>query len=153
MTILGDEQSNSGMFAVTATSANENSAKIIIEGVSVTVAGNSVSFTAIKEGVVTVINQKIIINQAVSVNADGVGDCFMVDNVDKYPDNEVSILSRYSLLVYQAHGYNNKDVIFCGKSNQRGTYSKLEPGTYYYVIRFKESATKENVFKGYLEVR
>jgi hypothetical protein len=55
--------------------------------------------------------------------------------------------------VYQAHGYNNKDVIFCGKSNQRGTYSKLEPGTYYYVIRFKESATKENVFKGYLEVR
>ena len=50
-------------------------------------------------------------------------------------------------------GYNNKDVIFCGKSNQRGTYSKLEPGTYYYVIRFKESATKENVFKGYLEVR
>ena len=153
VTILGDEQSNSGMFAVTATSANENLAKIIIEGVSVTVAGNSVSFTAIKEGVVTVINQKIIINQAVSVNADGVGDCFMVDNVDKYPDNEVSILSRYSLLVYQAHGYNNKDVIFCGKSNQRGTYSKLEPGTYYYVIRFKESATKENVFKGYLEVR
>ena len=153
VTILGDEQSNSGMFAVTATGANENSAKIIIEGVSVTVAGNSVSFTAIKEGVVTVINQKIIINQAVSVNADGVSDCFMVDNVDKYPDNEVSILSRYSLLVYQAHGYNNKDVIFCGKSNQRGTYSKLEPGTYYYVIRFKESATKENVFKGYLEVR
>jgi gliding motility-associated-like protein len=140
---------NSGLFTVSAASANVPSAKVILDG-------SSSSFT-IEQGVVTVLNKKLDIVLAVSSNGDGVDDCLTISNIEKYPQNTVSIFDRHGILVYQVDGYDNGVTSFCGSSNQGHVYD-LPGGTYYYVIRFTDKTkdknnTTEELFNGYFEKR
>lgn len=147
--IPGDGQTNFAIFSVTATSGSSDPAKIIIEGTDVTVGGISTSFT-IKTGVITVINQRLGITAVISPNGDGINDCFLVSNIDKFYTNEINIISRYGNVIYHVEGYNNKDVSFCGLYNG----DKFPPGAYYYVVKFKESIDGPYLyFKGCVELR
>jgi len=69
-----------------------------------------------------------------SPNDDGVNDTFVINCIDQYPDNELTIYNRWGNVVYKMKGYNNN---FRGLSNGRSvlTQSELLPvGTYYYVL-------------------
>ena len=138
-----------GFFNVSAASSNAQPAKVIL-------AGTSSSFT-VEEGFVMVLNKKLDISMAVSENGDGLNDCLSISNIEKYPDNTVSILDRWGILVYQSDHYNNSGTAFCGASNQGHVYD-LPAGTYYYVVRFIDKTKDDNnaneeVFYGYFELK
>ena len=138
-----------GFFNVSAASSNAQPAKVIL-------AGTSSSFT-VEAGVVTVLNKKLDISMVVSKNGDGLNDCLSISNIEKHPDNTVSIFDRRGILVYQSDHYNNSVTVFCGASNQGHVYD-LPAGTYYYIVRFIDKTkdknnTNEEVFNGYFELR
>ncbi len=80
----------------------------------------------------------------VSPNNDGKNDFFIVQGIDKYPDNEISIFNRWGTLVFQQKNYQND---WYGQTNQKGIGGKdlLPSGTYYYVI---ERGSNEEAMTG-----
>ena len=77
---------------------------------------------------------------AFSPDGDNKNDVWMINNIDLYPDNKLSIYNRWGDEVYSAKGYSNATAWDGGN---------LQPGTYYYVL----TATIENqsrVFKGFI---
>ena len=69
-----------------------------------------------------------------SPNGDGTNDRFIIDGIEKYPDNNVKIYNRYGTLVYETDDYQND---WDGTPNVGGIIGKGETvprGTYYYII-------------------
>ncbi len=76
-------------------------------------------------------NQGIIVPKAFSPNGDGLDDSFDMQNILKYPENELVVANMSGEAVFKAHGYNNETVIFAGKSD---TGAELVEGLYYYTL-------------------
>jgi len=96
-----------------------------------------------------VVNQGIVISQAFSPNGDGFDDLFEIQNISKYPNNELVIANRSGEAVFKAHGYDNQTVVFTGKSS---TGAELENGMYYYLLTFYDNG-QVNTLKGYFKLR
>jgi gliding motility-associated-like protein len=66
-----------------------------------------------------------------SPNGDGKNDFWIIEDIEKYPDNEVSIFDRSGRIVYQTKNYKN---------NWDGTLSgfPLAENTYFYLIKLKK---------------
>ncbi|MFD1258988.1 MBG domain-containing protein [Mucilaginibacter terrae] len=77
---------------------------------------------------------EIIVHQAVSPNGDGINDTFFIEGIANHPNNQVTIVNRNGLKVYEAIGYDNINRVFNGRSNV--TNSLLQPGTYFYQIKY-----------------
>ncbi|MCB0494658.1 MAG: gliding motility-associated C-terminal domain-containing protein [Cyclobacteriaceae bacterium] len=86
---------------------------------------------------------------AVSPNEDGINDVFKIQNISFYPNNRVTIYTRWGSKVFEITGYDNNVKVFGGFSNV-GNQQKLPEGTYYYVIEKGDGS--ENV-NGFLELR
>lgn len=87
----------------------------------------------------------------VSANGDRKNDNFMIDCISQFPNNNVKIFNRSGVLVYEADGYDNKEVVFQG-IGEKGVYTignELPVGTYFYIID-KRNGTKPKT--GYLEL-
>ena len=68
----------------------------------------------------------------ITPNGDGSNDIWIIDNIEIYGDNEVSIFNRWGSEVWTAKNYNNSDVAWDG-SNKNG--NDLPDATYFYVIK------------------
>lgn len=77
-----------------------------------------------------------------SPNGDGKNDKFVIQNIDYYPNNTLTIFDRSGRVVYTKKGYANE---------WEGTFngSPLASDTYYYVIDF---GTNISPFKGYITI-
>jgi gliding motility-associated-like protein len=78
--------------------------------------------------------------QAVSPNGDNDNDVFVIRNIEKFPNNTVSIYNRWGVAVYEVDGYGQNNQFFRGTSEGRITISQgeqLPVGTYFYVIEYK----------------
>jgi gliding motility-associated-like protein len=87
----------------------------------------------------------------VSTNGDQKNDNFRIDCITQFPNNNVKIFNRAGVLVYEADGYNNNDVVFTGVG-ERGLYTignDLPVGTYFYVIDKRDGSKPKT---GYLEL-
>jgi gliding motility-associated-like protein len=74
-----------------------------------------------------------------SPNGDGINDYWHVQDIEKYPDNELSIFNRWGKLVYFKKQYDNS---WDGKANVNVVGSnELPEGTYYYVLKYNEKRT------------
>ncbi|WP_178372052.1 T9SS type B sorting domain-containing protein [Chitinophaga jiangningensis] len=80
---------------------------------------------------------KIRVHPALSPNNDGQGNDFMyIENIEKYPTNQVVIFNRWGGTVYKTNNYNNKSNNFRGKSNTGGASgSDVPDGSYFYNIQ------------------
>ncbi|WP_175402887.1 HYR domain-containing protein [Mangrovivirga cuniculi] len=65
---------------------------------------------------------------------DTYNDVWIIENIESYPDNRVSIFDRWGRVVYEATGYNNTSVVFNGKSNSSGNNADVPTDTYFYNI-------------------
>ncbi len=92
---------------------------------------------------------QIVVPKAFSPNGDGLDDLFEIQNISKYPNNELIIANRKGEAVFKAHGYNNQTVLFTGKASSG---AELEDGIYYYLLTFYDNG-KLNTFKGYFKLR
>jgi hypothetical protein len=87
----------------------------------------------------------------VSANGDRKNDNFMIDCISQFPNNNVKIFNRSGVLVYEADGYNNNEVVFQG-IGKRGVYTignELPVGTYFYIIDKRDGSKPKT---GYLEL-
>jgi gliding motility-associated-like protein len=78
----------------------------------------------------------LIIYPSLSPNNDNVNDEWVIDNINRYPDNRVSIFDRWGNIVFKENGYNNTNMVWKGHSNAGLTVGnrELPDGTYYYIV-------------------
>jgi gliding motility-associated-like protein len=77
-----------------------------------------------------------------SPNNDNIGDAWVIEGLDAYPDNNVTILNRWGNAVYKAAPYNN---------DWYGTYNDnpLPIGTYFFIVDLGDGS---DTVKGYLYI-
>lgn len=72
---------------------------------------------------------EIMVPNGITPNDDGKNDALIIDNLNKYPSNELIIFNRWGDILYKAKPYAN---------NWEGTNQSGQPlpeGTYYYLLR------------------
>ncbi|GAB3202734.1 gliding motility-associated-like protein/uncharacterized repeat protein (TIGR01451 family) [Pontibacter aydingkolensis] len=79
--------------------------------------------------------------KAFSPNGDGKNDTWVVENLLKYPKNQVVIFNRWGSEVYKKDNYQN---------DWNG--NKLEPGTYFYRVSVTMCDGADKVFTGYVTI-
>ncbi|MFD2941565.1 T9SS type B sorting domain-containing protein, partial [Flavobacterium notoginsengisoli] len=93
--------------------------------------------------------------KAFSPNGDGKNERFYIRGIECYPDNTVEIYNRWGVLVFSIDQYNNTDRAFTGYSNGRSTIKQTEGlpvGTYFYILKYKDSAKTPQQKSGYLYI-
>lgn len=72
----------------------------------------------------------------ISPNGDGINDFWIIGNIEKYPENIVSIYNRWGDLIFQTKGYNNQSKVFNGRANKLNSIGggELPSGTYFFLI-------------------
>jgi gliding motility-associated-like protein len=100
---------------------------------------------------IAVVGTEILSYNLVSVNSDGRNDVWIIDCLQNFPSNNVKVFNRSGVLVYEANGYNNVDVVFSG-IGEKGVYAfgnELPDGTYFYIIDKRDGS---KAITGYLEL-
>lgn len=71
------------------------------------------------------------VSKLITPNGDGFNDSWKIINLERYPDNHVTIFDRWGSVLFKASGYDNESVVWRGlnKSN-----SIVPTGTYFYVL-------------------
>lgn len=86
----------------------------------------------------------IIPTNILTINGDGVNDVWVIDYLDQYRENEVTLYNRLGEVVFHSLNYNNDWTGYLG--------SKPSPeDTYFYIIKLKKD-DKIGFKKGYLTV-
>jgi gliding motility-associated-like protein len=87
---------------------------------------------------------EIRIYDVITPNADGVNDVWVIEGLNRYPQNTVQIFDKWGDLVYERSNYNNE---WYGQG--RGS-ALLPDGTYFYLVKLnaRNRMGGENVFKG-----
>ncbi|WP_433831113.1 DUF7507 domain-containing protein [Flavobacterium anhuiense] len=96
---------------------------------------------------------QVIAHNALSPNGDSKNDTFKIDGIECYPQNTVEIYNRWGVIVFHTNGYDNASNVFNGYSNGRAVVKQsagLPTGTYYYIIKYVDSDSKEQSSAGYL---
>lgn len=104
----------------------------------------------------------VVIYNFVSKNDDSKNDYFLIDNINRFPNNTVQIFNRWGIKVFETSNYdsggNGNANVFRGYSEGRVTMAKnelLPTGTYYYVVSYEyKDATESRMIKktGYLHL-
>ncbi len=87
----------------------------------------------------------INVYNAISPNGDGINDFLRIGNIELYPDNNVTVYTRWGDKVFEMSNYDNIDNVFVGISNV-GKKKELLEGTYYYVVEKGDGSKNENGF-------
>ncbi|AYL95639.1 hypothetical protein HYN43_010195 [Mucilaginibacter celer] len=87
---------------------------------------------------------------ALSPNGDGINDVLIVDGLEAYPDNTLTILNLSGVKIYEAKAYDNANKTFDGHSNITGVMQK--PGTYFYLLEYKDNG-ETNKKSGYIIIK
>ncbi len=69
-----------------------------------------------------------------SPNGDGRNDLWIIDGIERFPDNRLSIYDRWGLLVFQARGYVNT------WDGRRSDGAELPIGAYFYTLHLGDPA-------------
>lgn len=88
----------------------------------------------------------VVIYQGVTPNNDGLNDYFIIDNINLFPENNVTIYNRWGKKVYETSNYNSNGNVFKGFSEHGNVKSgeMLPTGTYYYVVEYLYDRDGEN---------
>lgn len=91
-------------------------------------------------------NCDVIVYNGFTPNGDGVNDNFVIDNIDKYPNNKVQIFNRWGNKIYNTVNYNNISNRWDGRTNNG---QAVTSGTYFYIIL---DETEKILQKGWIEI-
>jgi gliding motility-associated-like protein len=108
------------------------------------VVTNSFGYQATVPVLLTVIvDYKLVPNNLVTPNGDGVNDRWVIPNIDMYPENEVMVYDKAGRAVFAKRGYNNEwDGTVNGKL--------LKEDAYFYVIKFNKDGALP--IRGYVSI-
>ena len=89
-------------------------------------------------------DRPIHIYNGLSPNDDGINETFYIENIDLFPENELTIYNRWGDQVYTAAPYNNE---WDGTSQTSGIKlmgNKVVDGTYFFILKLKPDAEPVN---------
>jgi gliding motility-associated-like protein len=89
--------------------------------------------------VITVVAFNMVIPNIFTPNNDGVNDLFIITGLESYPGSALYIFNRWGNEVYKADDYLNS-----------WDGSGLPEGTYYYILKRRESTGDITIFKGWV---
>jgi gliding motility-associated-like protein len=95
------------------------------------------------------VRQNIQIPTAFSPDENGLNDGWVIEGLEKYPNNRLEIWSRWGFKVYESVNYQND---WIGQSTigfRVGNNSELPEGTYFYKLIVEERA----IFRGYIYLK
>lgn len=84
----------------------------------------------------------VVVYNYVSSNGNDKNDYLLIDNIDRYPNNQLEVFNRYGVKVYETTNYGSNGNVFKGYSEGRATVSgsnKLPSGTYYYILVYEKT--------------
>ncbi len=87
-------------------------------------------------------NDELIFYNTFTPNNDGINDVFYIANIEKYPDNALTIYNRYGQKIFFKRGYNND---WDGKVGGED----VPTGTYFYVL---DTATDKGTYRGHVNI-
>lgn len=90
---------------------------------------------------------EVVIYDGVSPDGDGKNDYFFIDNINRFPDNSVTIFNRWGREVYHTTNYDSRGNHFRGYAEGVKTFKngeKLPTGTYYYIVKYLYNANGES---------
>lgn len=122
-----------GIYSVTVLAVNSNSVAVDSVNFSYTVNASTEPC-------------QISVYNGFTPNGDGINDNWVIENIDNFPINSVSIFNRWGNKVWFADNYNNSTNFWDGK-NSNG--SLLTSGTYFYVIDIDNGKA---IKKGWVEL-
>ncbi|WP_239786620.1 InlB B-repeat-containing protein [Tenacibaculum finnmarkense] len=94
-------------------------------------------FTAEFVQVVKVVKNGITASKGFSPNGDANNDTWVIQNIDRYPNNTVKVFNRWGKKVYYKKGYQNT-----WDATATDTGTKLPVGSYIYMINLNEAGIK-----------
>ncbi|MDQ6472710.1 gliding motility-associated C-terminal domain-containing protein, partial [Flavobacterium sp. LHD-80] len=124
-----------------------------IRGVDVEDKSDDASNTGDNPTVLSLNGCQIKVLNAFSPNGDSKNARFYIQGIECYPENTVEIYNRWGVLVFDTDHYNNQDRVFVGVSAGRATIKEsdgLPVGTYFYVLKYKDSDSNPHEQSGYL---
>jgi len=98
---------------------------------------------------ITVNCDELSVFNGFSPNGDGANDVFMVQGIENFPNNRLTIFNRWGEQVYQKDGYLN-DWGGTWDSSGNGNNKDLPDGTYFYVLELNEDG--EEPMTGYIQI-
>jgi len=103
--------------------------------------------------VVAVTGCEIKVYNAVTPDGSDESNKLLIQGLECYSDSSIEIFNRWGVLVFEKEHYNNDDNVFRGLSEGRITIEKsqeLPSGTYFYLLRYKDSQSNAFEKSGYL---
>lgn len=88
------------------------------------------------------------ISRLLTPNGDSNNDSWLIEGIEKFPNNQVIIIDRWGTEIYSAEGYNNNEVVWKGENRSGELVAR---GTYYYFISIRNEQDGIER-KGFLEV-
>ena len=95
---------------------------------------------------------KLGVKNGLTINEDGINDLFIIDGIAQYPDNEITIFSRWGDKVFHVAGYNNIDLDKVWNGHHQDNDQPLPQGTYYYVLKLLKTDKGPQVLKGSIHI-
>ncbi len=88
------------------------------------------------------------ISKVITPDGDGINDAWILAGIEKFKNNEVTIVDRWGGLIYHASGYNNEGIVWDGV-NRNGAI--VPTGTYFYTIevQFRDTRVEK---RGFIEL-
>jgi len=83
---------------------------------------------------------EVVIYDGVTPDGDGMNDYFIIENIQNFPNNTVTIFNRWGIEVFKTTNYDSNGNVFKGYSEGRATLNdseKLPTGTYYYILEYE----------------
>ncbi len=107
--------------------------------ITYTVVGTSSGCTTIDSVTIKISNGTLVFYSGITPNGDGNNDTWIIDNIELYPDNSVSIFNRWGIEVWSGNRYDNSTVVWKG---QNSTGQPLPDATYFYVAKVNGTTYK-----------
>jgi gliding motility-associated-like protein len=82
----------------------------------------------------------------ITPNGDGANDTWVIDCIENFPLNQVSVFNRWGDIIGEFENYNNTSMVWNG-TNTKG--EQVADGTYYYVVAIRNGGS----YQGWILVR
>ncbi|GAB4253226.1 MAG: hypothetical protein Kow0079_08560 [Vicingaceae bacterium] len=87
---------------------------------------------------------ELIFYSGLTPNGDGNNDVWIIENIEMFPENKVTIFNRWGNVVWEGENYDNVNVLWEGKSSDG---VDLPDGTYFYV-----ATVNDKTYKNWVEI-
>ena len=94
------------------------------------------------------IGDNIIVYNGLTPNGDGVNDQWIIDGIQKYPENTIQIFNRWGVIIREYYSYDNTDVVWNGTNENN---QALPDGTYFYLLKIMYHG-QEKFMKGWVYI-